>query len=69
MTFPLRPAGASLLAMSLATSAAQAAVVDLDPATGLNATPDSIESIAPGFGSDGPVTLNRDPLDAYSSAL
>lgn len=66
MTLAFKFAAASLLAVALSTAAAQAAVVNLDAAP--IGTYD-IEDTVPGYGSEGPVTLNWDPLSDYSTSL
>jgi hypothetical protein len=66
MTLSLRLAGPGLCALALAAPAAQAAVVDLDTApTGFY----DIEASNPGYGSEGPVTLDWNALDAFGSSL
>lgn len=63
-----RMPAAALMALTLATPAAQALTVNSTALTGLgNGT--SIESATPGFGSSGPVTLNWDPLVGPTALL
>ncbi|GGE25893.1 VPLPA-CTERM protein sorting domain-containing protein [Gemmobacter megaterium] len=54
-----RNVSAALMAIVLAAPAAQAATVNLDLAPFL--TGDVIEDVSPGYGSEGPVTLNWNP--------
>lgn len=66
MTIALRLAATSLLATLFAMPAAEAAVVNLDTGT---AGSYDIQSVAPGLGSEGPVTLNWDPLSDPGTSL
>lgn len=71
MTFPLRLAGASLLAMTLALVApiAQAATVTVNLDNLVLADGDVIQTKSAGYGSSGPVTLNWAPRNVDNEAL